>query len=105
MALVGGGNTPTITNLIGPNQGESEMKTHLLSLLAGTALIATVSVAQASEPTALSESQMDQVTAGVTNYTLVATTATNLRFTASGLFDINMGPGVKKNISVSFTVP
>ena len=41
------------------------MNTHLLSLLAGTALIATVSVAQASEPTALSESQMDQVSAGL----------------------------------------
>jgi hypothetical protein len=81
------------------------MKTHLLSLLAGTALIATVSVAQASEPTALSESQMDQVTAGATTYTVTATTATNLRLTASGLFDINLGPGVKNNISLSFVVP
>jgi hypothetical protein len=82
VALVGG-NTPTITILIGPNQGESEMKTHLLSLLAGTALIATVSVAQAAEPMALSESQMDQVTAG--RVVLTAAFANNLRLQTTGV--------------------
>ena len=42
------------------------MKTHLLSLLAGTVGMATIGVAQASEPMVLSERQMGQVTAGST---------------------------------------
>ena len=53
------------------------MKAQLLSLLAGTALIATVSVAQASEPMALSDSQMDQVTAAA-------------RFTAASALGLNV---------------
>lgn len=40
------------------------MKTHLLSLLAGTGLIAIVGVALAGEPIVITENQMDQVTAG-----------------------------------------
>ena len=41
------------------------MKIHLLSLLVGAA-VATIGVAQASEPIGLSERQLDQVTAGST---------------------------------------
>lgn len=40
------------------------MKTHLLSLLAGMALLTSVGVAGAAEPIALSEGQMDNITAG-----------------------------------------
>ena len=58
------------------------MKTKLLSLLAGTALIATISVAQASEPIALSESQMDEVTA-----------AARLTFVSASNFKGNVNTG------------
>jgi hypothetical protein len=40
------------------------MRNHARSLLAGAALISTIGVAQANEPMELSETQMDQVTAG-----------------------------------------
>jgi hypothetical protein len=40
------------------------MRNHVRSLLAGAALISTIGVAQANEPVELSETQMDQVTAG-----------------------------------------
>jgi hypothetical protein len=62
--------------------GDVAMKTRLLSLVAGTALIASISIAQAAEPRVLGESQMDNVTAGYTinvtgpnNYTLTLAVA------------------------------
>ena len=65
------------TTLVDRRTGDVAMKSRLLCLLAGPALIASISVAQAGEPTVLGESQMDNVTAGYTinvkgpnNYTL-----------------------------------
>lgn len=58
------------------------MMIRLLSLVAGTALIASVSFARASEPRKLGEVQMDSVTAGYTinvtgpgNYTMTLAVA------------------------------
>ncbi|MGZ9189178.1 MAG: hypothetical protein ACXW39_03855 [Nitrospira sp.] len=45
------------------------MKTGLLSLFAGAALMGGVAVAQAGEPITLESSQLDKVTAGVRNIT------------------------------------
>ena len=82
------------------------MMIRLLSLVAGTALIASVSFAQAAEPRELGEVQMDSVTAGYTinvtgpgNYTITLAVASQqlaawqTLLVTSGLatFDISKG--------------
>ena len=77
------------------------MKTQLLSLLAGTALIATVSVAQAGAPMALSESQMDQVTAGTFHLTALFLQDLNIEQTGPSAFTLTLG-GPHSNVDIKF---
>ena len=72
--------------------GESEMKYRLLSLLAGTALIASISVAQAGEPILLGEIQMDEITAGIKS-TVTSGPGTTFNID-TGLFTFAPGTGV-----------
>lgn len=72
------------------------MKARLLSLVAGTALIAGVSFAQAAEP--LNESQLDEITAGIrATVTSGAGTTFNIN---TGVFTFAAGTGVTTVIDV-----
>jgi hypothetical protein len=74
------------------------MKTRLLSLVAGTALIASISIAQAAEPIVLGESQMDEITAGIrATVTSGAGTTFNIN---TGVFTFAAGTGVTTVIDI-----
>ena len=76
--------------------GESEMKYRLLSLLAGTALIASISVARADEPILLAQSQMDAITAGVKIVSVETISGANTTYNVlTGIYTFAAGEGVK----------
>lgn len=65
------------------------MNSRLLSFLAGAALLCSIGFAQAGEPVALNETQMDQVTAGKA-YVIVR--GGDVTFTISGVLYRIEGP-------------
>lgn len=66
------------------------MNSRLLSLLAGAALLGSIGFAQAGEPVALNETQMDQVTAGKADVIIVR--GGDVTFTISGVLYRIEGP-------------
>ena len=77
------------------------MKTRLLSLVAGTVLIASVSFAQAAQP--LDESQMDEITAGI-KATVTSGAGTTLNIN-TGVFTFAAGTGVVTVIDATPATP